>query len=118
MKNAYFGSTNLFDEGHVPDVIIDTGTSYCSLHKDAIDRIQYDMVHKYGLGEGHYNHVHNWEHSCTEEQYEAIPDLSWEMQGTVYTLPKRDWLPRRHGSCMIQIMLGKHKQVMMGINWF
>ncbi len=88
MDNVNFGATHLFDEDAVPDIVVDTGTSYVSLHKGAIKRLQKSLVEDYGFGKGVLNHVANWEHSCTEEQYNSIPDLEWHIHGTAYKLPK------------------------------
>jgi len=101
MDNAFFGDDELFDEGKVPDLVVDTGTSYCSLHKDALHRVKRNLHHKYGLGKPKLNHEHNWEFHCTQEQYDKVPDLSWKIKGTQYILPKKDWLPRRDHHCML-----------------
>lgn len=118
MENVGFEGVNLMN-GNLDNALVDTGTSYISMPVEGIKKIGNILMSRYGMGPKVINHTGNRQHDCSTEAYALVQPLKFYMDGTTYNLPKEDWLPRREGKCMIQIMENRNSYgIVFGINWF
>lgn len=88
-----------------------------SMPRAAVRKISDVLERDFGFGPEGSNRVGNAEHKCSAEAYAKLPSLKFNFAGIEYSLPKTDWLPRREGKCVIQIMR-QEGQLFLGINWF
>lgn len=116
VEGATLNGHELF-QGRLMPALIDTGTSYMSAPRAVVRRISDILEKDYGFGPEYSNRVGNATHKCSAEAYAKLTSLKFSFDGIEYNLPKTDWLPRRDGKCVIQIMR-QEGQLFLGINWF
>ena len=100
----------------VNSIMADTGTSL-----NMIPDEDYYRIFNYYFGGMRCTKLPNTLDSCecTEEQHQAIPDISFKIHGDSYSIPRDKWVERGSGQCVVKFMHGPHKDYwILGLNFF
>jgi hypothetical protein len=113
--NVKMGNINFIPS--VSSIMADTGTSL-----NMIPNADYDRIFDSFFKDKFKCHVlQNSLHSCdcTLSQQQSIPDITFEMRGDTYTIPRDKWFERAGNQCVIKFMHGPHKDYwILGLNFF
>lgn len=103
-----------------PTVMLpDTGTSFISLPERTMEHLLSIMHEEFGTEKPKLYPVGLWGARCSRESYEAMPDLTFVLDQTRYTISKKQYMANRNGHCVLQIApTGNTGKAYLGINFF
>lgn len=103
-----------------PTVMLpDTGTSFISLPERTMEHLLSIMHEEFGTEKPKLYPVGLWGARCSQESYEAMPDLTFVLDQTRYTISKKQYMANRNGHCVLQIApTGNTGKAYLGINFF
>ena len=101
----------------VPYILPDTGTSFCSLPPNTLNALAKTVEDNWISGKftGGIKTA-----PCTYEEYLSLPDFTFRVDSTEYTISRHQWMSFSGNACRINMMSGgaEAQNIYLGINFF
>jgi hypothetical protein len=56
---------------------------------------------------------------CTKEEHEAVPAITFQIEGDEYVMPRDMWYERKDGTCVVKFMHAPGRdEWILGVNFF